>query len=664
MVPVSTTSPSGQVLGSNVNLTYDFSTQTLSCDTVRGRSYLEVLDQTTPADVTEYYTNAGIIDTRYKNVVQTRIWTNAIFGYPPIDGYTGFQIGNDTQGTQIILADADTFKNAITNNAGNFRIWNDNFDPAGLVSAWGIMYEMSRFGINNFYTNNYQYIPFDMPILNADSYVFLYTPCVPNSPLTQFVTPVVRAGGTNIYDITIKVSGRNPFSRSITVSTQYAFNFTLTAVAGATFPTTLALSPSIGSESLTLNGSTFLGYIFNSTGTGVAYNYFQSAISVWNIFQPVGQLTWIITPDNTGNDIDTYVITIDLNRTSPALTGVSYTARTGNLDGSFITLKGTSTSNSFVRSTGSGTLTTTTTPTNTLLTTTRSGTNRLKINYFDTDVSASTLQVSSMSGAGKFYPIWANTYVASTAAGRQAYLDLNQSMSIIPSTGVVSITNLSAYSANVTTNLSAYGANFGTGPRFESAPGNYTVAGFINSNTTINNYTNIQIGAASSTYQSWFIGARNNTDYFSRLSISPYGSAQDACWYVDGIGGTTQAGFCTAKMFLIPQYTYGSTSSYYASGASIAWVSNYYKYKVFMSLTSVAASGGTATLTMTNLSTNWYNNWSMKAYINGISTTPRCPLQVGVNFSGTTSMVVTMYNFTSSAWTGTLTLMIEDTLDE
>ena len=371
-------------------------------------------------------------------------------GYPIPDGYTGFKIGNGANGTQIILDDIVSCKNAITNQSGFLRFWNDDFDPTGAGGSWGYMYEQNRFGINKFYTNNYQYIPLDMPILIIDSKTFLTSPCVPVSPLTQFVVPVVRAGGGNIYDITIKVSGHNPYGRTITISNQVALNFTQTSVSGATFPTATARQTySIGSESLTKNAIPYVGYVFNSTGTGVNYLYSASAISVWNIFQPVGQLTWVITPDNTGNEIDTYVITIDFNRTENTLTGVTRAARTSNLDGSFITLVGTGIVAATSRFSGTGTLTLSTTPTNTLLTTTRSegiggdDGDKLRINYNNTLVSASTLQTINPVVAGTYYPLFTSSSAASGAAGITVYTNPTTSMlSINTTTSEVNINNL------------------------------------------------------------------------------------------------------------------------------------------------------------------------------------------------------------------------------
>jgi hypothetical protein len=170
------------------------------------------------------------------------------------------------------------------------------------------------------------------------------------------VNPVIRQGLDNVYDITVNVSGNNPFGRTISISVQYAFNFTLTAVSGATFPTTFSITSYVADQTATINGSTFTGYTFSSTGTDVN-KYNQSAISVWNVFEPVGQLTWVITPINTGNEVDTYIFTINLGRTSPDLTGVTIAKRSSNLDGAIITLKG-GLDTIIERISGTGTLTT------------------------------------------------------------------------------------------------------------------------------------------------------------------------------------------------------------------------------------------------------------------------------------------------------------------
>jgi len=233
-------------------------------------------------------------------------------------------------------------------------------------------------------------------VITLDNTPVLYSSGL-SQTLNDFVTVALTSLANNIYTITVKVNGNNPFGRTITILTQYAFNFKITAVSGATFPTSQSIQPLSSTQSATINGSAFTGYTFSQTGVLTAYTYNQSAISSWTIFQPVGQVQWVITPSNTGNEIDTYVFTIDLNRSVPAATtGITYTA-SGVYDNSFITLAGTSTSQSFVRNTGTGTLTTTLTPTTTLLTTTRSGGNQTNLSI--TNVAATSVVSTTFTGA-------------------------------------------------------------------------------------------------------------------------------------------------------------------------------------------------------------------------------------------------------------------------
>jgi len=396
---------------------------------IEGRNRLQTWDRTNgEALLTKQYTDSGIIYTDYNDITQTSVYTSSILGYAIPDGYTGFKIGNGANGTQIILDDIVSCKNAITNQTGFLRFWNDNFDSGGLGGSWGYMFEQNRFGINKFYTNNSQYIPLDMPILEIDDLPFLYTPCVPNT-LTDFVSPVVRSGGANIYDITIKVSGHNPFGRTITISNQVGLNFTQTAISGATFPTaTATVNYTRGTPTMTINGGSFTSFVFTSTFNGTNYTYSQSAISVWDIFQPVGQVTCVITPDNTGNEIDTYVLIIDFNQIVSTVTGVSRAARTTNLDGSFVTLKGTGIVAVTSRVSGSGTLTTSSTPTNALLTAVRSGGNELHLTCpvigASTSITGGTVSGTTITASSSFSG--PGTNLTGTAASLTAgFVDIN-----------------------------------------------------------------------------------------------------------------------------------------------------------------------------------------------------------------------------------------------
>jgi hypothetical protein len=398
------------------------------------RTELYLVDQTNSAFKSTIRNDNGFLSFQEAGVTQGGFYSSGTGGYIPLPGDFGFQIGNDTDGTQLILADLNTNKWAVTTEGATYKLYSDNFDPAGVASSWDYLYELTRYGINKFFTNSVQYIPFDMPILSIDNKTFLTSPCIPEADLTQFVTPVVRSGGGNIYDITIKTSGQNPNSRFFTVSVQYALNFTQTSVSGATFPTTGATQNlSIGSQSATINGGSFTGYTFLSSGTGVAYNYTASAISVWDIFQPVGQVTWVITPTNTGNEIDTYVLTIDFNRTETTLTGVTRTARTGNLDGSFITLKGTATTSTTTRTSGSGTLTLSATPINTLLTTARSGDDNLQISN-SVDISATRVKNTLQTTGTQFLtvvPLSATNSTTGQVVGTHAPLCYNVATSTL-----------------------------------------------------------------------------------------------------------------------------------------------------------------------------------------------------------------------------------------
>jgi hypothetical protein len=138
---------------------------------------------------------------------------------------------------------------------------------------------------------------------------------------------------------------------------------------------------------------------------------------VWNVFQPVGQSTWVITPTDTGNEIDTYVFTIDYNRLSPGLPGVSVVARSANLDGSFITLKGTTTVISTTRTSGTGTLTTSATPTNSLLSTVRSGPSILRLDN-SIDVTATRVENTLQSGAGTQFLTMLPSSATNTTTGQ------------------------------------------------------------------------------------------------------------------------------------------------------------------------------------------------------------------------------------------------------
>lgn len=344
-----------------------------SSPVVEGRNCLQTYDRTVgTGSFTLYYTDSYKVDVEVSGSVQTRIWSNAIAGYPIADGYTGLQIGNGTNGTQLIFEDTTTNKNAITNQSGNLRFWNDANDPTNVSSLWGYVYQQTKYGENTWYLNPSLGILLDAPVMNVDNVPLLYSSGLTQT-LNNFVSIALTSLANNIYTLTVKVNGNNPFGRTITILTQYAFNFKITAVAGATFPTAQSIQPLSSTQSATINGSAFTGYVFSQTGVLTAYTYNQSAISSWTIFQPVGQVQWVITPTNTGNDIDTYVFTIDLNRSVPAAaTGITYSA-SGVYDNSFITLAGTINTESFVRNTGTGTLTTTLTPTTNLLTTTKSG---------------------------------------------------------------------------------------------------------------------------------------------------------------------------------------------------------------------------------------------------------------------------------------------------
>jgi hypothetical protein len=307
------------------------------------------------------------------------------------------------------------------------------------------LYELDRFGKGKYLTNNSQYIPLDTPVLTYDAIPFLYSSCIPNT-LNDFVSVVVRAGGNNIYDIILKVSGDNPFTRDITVTTQVALNFTQTAVAPVVFPTVTATQTwSIFSTIATINGSPFLGtYSLSGVGVGVAYSYTQSAISSWNIFQPVGEITLVLTPTDTGTDIDTYQFVVDLNRAQVNIVGMTRTAQ-ATLDGSFITLKGAGLLAVTTRTSGTGTLTLSATPVTSLLATNRNGTNKLRINT-DTLVSADFLQTAQNNTNTTLYPIFGNQYLTTTY--NDLFTDFTRSLTVDALNGEVNVTNLLASTIN------------------------------------------------------------------------------------------------------------------------------------------------------------------------------------------------------------------------
>lgn len=408
-----------------------------------GRTQLQLLDQADNTYKSTLRNDGGFLSFQENGVIQGGFYSSRTGGFFPLAGFYGFKIGSDIGGAQLILADVDTYKWATITGNSRYEILSDNFDPAGALSVWGTLYFMDRYGRNTFYTNNYRYIPLDTPVLSIDAIPFAYSPCVPNT-LTDFVSKIVRTGGGNVYDITVKVSGDNPFGRVITISNQVALNFNQTAVLGVVFPTTTATQTwSVASQSATINGSPFLGYTFVTTGTG-AYSYTQSAISSWNIFQPVGTITYSITPTNTGNEIDEYVFTIDFDRVQVNIVGMTRVAQT-TLDNSFITLNGTGTARVQALVSGTGTLTTTATPANTLLTTTRNGLNKVRINPA-VSVSADFLQTTQNSTDTTLYPIFGSSYLTTTY--NDLSTDFTRSLTVDALNGEVNITNLNAITIN------------------------------------------------------------------------------------------------------------------------------------------------------------------------------------------------------------------------
>jgi len=441
-------------------------------------------------------------------------------------------------------------------------------------------------GRNDLNTNSSEAIPLDYPIIRSNTLPFLYSPTTAGTPFNTFVSQVVRPGGSNIYDITVEISGFNQFSRTVTITTLASLNFVLTAVAGATFPTTFTERITIASESATINGAAFTGYTLTTPGIGVTYNFFQTAISSWSCYFPAAQLTWVITPNNNGIEINTYVFTVDFTQNQPTLTGVSAVAST-NFDGSFITLNGTSTLQSFIRNSGGGLLTTSSPVSSpTLLTTTRSGTNNLRINN-NVLVSASTLQTTLTTANTDYYLLLGATSASSGVSGRQVFnastITFNASTNLLTVGGQVEINDLITINDRLVANswvyLQAYNNIFycvrvisgTTYTLFSAVPSGLTVPNTVytsylevgggnkypNARTLASflNYappgwTNIQLGGDNIDYKSWFMGvyitALGSTTYFS---LAPYGVGQQSCWYVDQLGTTRQNGTAFAVTF-------------------------------------------------------------------------------------------------------------------
>ena len=282
---------------------------------------------------------------------------------------------NGTPGTgpvSLALCDVAGAQWALTTSGYQLSFLNDNFPNFGF--GWGEIFSMSNVGQFNFYTNSDVSYPLDIPMLYGDNNIFTYSAGIPNSlPSTYIsISPTILF---DINTITFQVNGNNPFNRSITFSFNVGFNFTITAISGASFPTTQTIKLNATAvNSATLNGSSFSGYsIVYSSGFGTTYNYFQTHISKYNIFQPVGQASFTFTPTNTGNTNDTYVFIFTPSYTASTITNVSLSL--GVLGINYILVDNSITA-SFALVSGTAGITTTTTPTTSLLSISRSiGTN-------------------------------------------------------------------------------------------------------------------------------------------------------------------------------------------------------------------------------------------------------------------------------------------------
>jgi hypothetical protein len=336
---------------------------TTSSFTLEARNSLELRDIINTTVYGQVYASTGALVTGYNN---SQLTIQYITG--PITGGKTFQVGDQSIGVELILGDILTAQWGMATAGFEYGLYTDYFSSLGGV--WGSLYSLNRHGKNDYKTNPTTGILLDYPVQNVDSVPVIYSSGA-SQTLTDFVSIAVTSVAFNVWTVTVKVNGNNPFGRTITISRNYAFNFLLTTT-GAT--TTHTQTPTASSQNATLNGSAFTGYTFTQTGTGTAYSYNTSASANWTIAQPVGQMTWVLTANDTGNDEDTYVFTVDMNKSQVLPAGATATANPAVYGGSFMTLSYTATTISNVRTSGSGTLSVTATPANTLLTTTRSGT--------------------------------------------------------------------------------------------------------------------------------------------------------------------------------------------------------------------------------------------------------------------------------------------------
>ena len=408
---------------------------------------------------------------------------NLIIGDGDCGGTAGSHI------TSLALTDIASAQWAMSTASYNLNVLSDNFATNNTGNVWSTLHQIGNDGIHKSFTNTGMSLPMDAPIIELDNNVTFTSAGYNYYPdYTSYFTLANTTGNT--WTITAYVNGNNPYARTISFSFNVAFNMNL--VASTAVSTTQ--TPNVSSTSATINGGSFTGYTHTpSAGFGTAYTYTTSASSVWNVYQPIAQSSWVFTPTNTGNSVDVYVFTLVMTRTAA---GGTMSVFVGPYGPSVITLNGATTLTKVLVS-GTGTLTTSATPATTQLSVTRS-------------------------------------------------------------------TNTNAPISGVT--LNCYGANFGDTVR--NTQNHYNIIGALNSQINSGGFAYIQLGTANANYQSWFIGARNNTTNVTRLILSPYGVGVSSCWYVDGAGNTVQAGTCTADTFIgnatnITTTTQGTSSSYY-----------------------------------------------------------------------------------------------------
>ena len=336
---------------------------------------LLLIDQTLSSQNASMYTNNNVIYTYNNGNKVSSLQATTPSGYTAANNLIiGSGDCSGTAGTNtcgLALTDTATNQWSLTTSNG-LNIYSDNFVLGGVGNVWKPYYTLTNYGLNQYFTNNIISLPMDNPIDSYDTYNFITSAGKTISPDYKSYITLLNTSA-NIYTFTLLVNGNNPYGRTISFSTNVGLNFIITAVAGATFPASLRQTPQTPTvSSATLNGSAYAGYTFTPTGSFLTnFNYIVSAISVWNVFQPVGQVSFTFTPTNTGNAIDTYVFTVNFTKTQVLPSGVSVAINTAV--GSAFILPNYSITTTTTLVSGSGTLTgLTATPSTTLLSISRS----------------------------------------------------------------------------------------------------------------------------------------------------------------------------------------------------------------------------------------------------------------------------------------------------